>query len=92
MRELTITELEVVTGGMYMQQELPGDDGGGYYGYGQSSLTDMEDGSGVWAGTAYQADSGYLQNEAQAMSIDWKVEGQVGNGGWSVKASVGGKC
>jgi hypothetical protein len=89
MRELSVVELDLVVGGLYMYDTI-GEEGGSYS-YGSSSLVDLQNGTGEWGGVAYEADSQALQAEAQAQAIDWRVEGQVGNGGWSVKASVGGK-
>lgn len=90
MRELSAVELDLVVGGLYMV-DMPVEDGGGSYSYGSSSISDLQNGTGEWGGVAYEADASVLQAEAQAQAIDWRVEGQVGNGGWSVKASVGGK-
>ncbi len=81
MRELSILELDLIIGGY--------DQGGGSYDYGSSSLVD--DGTGVYVGTVYEADAQAMQAQATAQSIDWGVEGTVGNGGWSVKATVSGK-
>lgn len=90
MRELTILELDLIIGGEIMQEEISSTDS---YSYGNSSVSDLYDGTGDWAGVVYEgAEGDHMQAEAQAKGIDWKVEGEFGNGGWKVKASVGGKC
>jgi hypothetical protein len=82
MRELSIVELDLIVGG-YNQ---------GGYDYGTSSLYDDGTGTGDYVGVVYEADAQAMQAEASAQSIDWGVEGTVGNGGaWSVKVKVGGK-
>jgi hypothetical protein len=88
MRELTIVELDLVVGGLYIDQPVEN----GSFEYGNSYVSDLGDGSGDWAGAVYQADASVFQAEAQARNIDWGVEGTYGSGGWSVKAHVGGKC
>lgn len=80
MRELSIVELDLIVGG-YSQS----------YDYGQSSLADDGTGTGDYVGVVYEADAQAMQAEASAQSIEWGVEGTVGNGGWSIKAKVGGK-
>ncbi|QMW22109.1 hypothetical protein [Sandaracinobacteroides saxicola] len=83
MRELSLVELELIVGG------YGGGGGDGTYSYGQTTL--YEDAVGDYGGVVAQSDAQALEGQATSMAIDWRVEGTVSNGGWSVKASVGGK-
>ena len=96
MRQLSVEELDGVVGGLYsMDQTIDGDGGfGGHatYEYGMSTFYDANDFSGDWVGTVYEQDSVYLQNEAQALAIDWEGSIEGGSGGVTVRAKVSGKC
>lgn len=83
MRELSIVELNLIVGGY--------GDGGGSYEYGSSYLRAESVGSETYTGFVFEADAQAMQAQATAQSVDWGVEGTYGNGGWSVKAKVGGK-
>lgn len=79
MRELSLVELDLVVGGYSYS---------GGYSMGESSF-DIVDGN--LSGVASQNDAQALDGVARSMAVDWRVEGTVGNGGWSVKGTVSGK-